>query len=325
MEKLILSFLAFGIFSLTNVFSQYTFTANIQGQTGIDVDVTITFNQVVVNSSNCDYGFNYQIKYDYDVSYNQYGNGNGNNDLNTLQGRLACGSNQSFFNLPTGGGIGTSQTANNWTSQTNCNSIKVQDLMCDEIDLTFQGPGIGYQTIRLKAISSLPVEFIDFEVESTKNNNILNWSTASEKNNDYFTVERSMDGENWVVIQTLSGAGTTSEKSEYTIRDENFHELTYYRLKQFDFDGTETELKIISAKSVYTEEITAYPNPAENTIYVKGADAKNFRIVDAKGADQTKAATINNVGGKLQVDISNLNRGVYFLFANYQQLKIIKQ
>ncbi len=325
MKKLILSLLAFGILSMTNVFSQYTFTANIQGQTGIDVDVTITFNQVIVNSSDCNYGFNYQIQYDYDVSYNQYGNGNGNNDLNTLKGRLACGSNQSFFNLPTGGGIGTSQTANNWTSQTNCNGIKVQDLMCNEIDLTFQGPGIGYKTIRLEAISSLPVELIDFEVESIKNNNILIWSTGSEKNNDYFTVERSSDGENWDVIKTISGAGTTSEKSEYSISDENFHELTYYRLKQFDFDGSETELKIISAKSMFNEKATAYPNPAQNIIYVKGADAKNFQIIDAKGADHSKAIKLNNVSGILEADLSNLNRGVYFLFANGQQIKIIKQ
>ena len=326
MTKLLFSFIAFGILSMTNVFSQYTFTTNIQGQTGIDVDVTITFNQVVVNSSNCNYGFNYQIQYDYDVYYNQLGAGNGNNDLNTLQGRLACGSgNQSFFNLPQVGGQGTGLTANNWTSQANCNNVQVQDLMCDEIDLVVQSPGIGYQNIRLKTVSSLPVEFIDFSAESTINKNILNWSTASEKNNDYFTVERSMDGKNWELINTVNGAGTTSDKSEYSYQDEVTSEITYYRLKQFDFDGTETELKVISAKSKYAEEISAYPNPAENTLFIKGIDAKSFQLIDATGADQTNATNIYSIDGKLQVDISNLNRGVYFLFANGQQLKIIKQ
>lgn len=306
-------------------FGQYTFTTNVQGQSGIDVDITITFNDMIVVSADCNYGFNYQIQFDYDVTYNQLGNGNGNNTLNTLQGNLACGSNQSFFNLPTDGGQGTGITATNWTNLTDCSSISVQDVMCDQIDLQFQGPGIGYQTIRLEAISSLPVEFIDFTAKTTVNGNLLNWSTASEKNNDYFTIERSTDGENWEMIKTVNGAGTTSNKSQYSYQDEVLAELTYYRLKQFDFDGTETELKIISAKSTFAEEISAYPNPAENTLFVRGIDTKNFQLIDAAGADQTSATKINSMNGKLQVDISSLNRGIYFLFANGQQLKIIKQ
>lgn len=320
------SLLVFFLFSTTSLLGQYTFMTNIQGQTGIDVDVTITFHQVVVNSNDCNNGFNYQIRYDYDVQYNQFGNGNGNNDLNTLQGYLACGSgNQSFFDLPTGGGSGSSETANNWTFSTNCYSAQVQDLMCNEIDLVVQGPGVGNQTLRLEAISSLPVEFIDFTAESSINGNLLNWSTASEKNNDYFTIERSIDGKNWELIKTVNGAGTTSEKSEYSFKDESISEITYYRLKQFDYDGTETELKVVSVNSKYAEEISAFPNPSVDFIIVKGINsASELVIINAMGLDQTSRVSINQINGGFQLNVSNLSKGAYFLKTASDNMRIIK-
>lgn len=328
MKKLIYTFIAIISLTTSSVFGQYTFSTNIQGQNGIDVDVTITFNQVVVNSANCNYGFNYQIQYDYDIHYNQFGNGNGNSDLNTLQGYLACGSgNQSFFNLPESGGQGTATTANNWTSQTDCNNIQVQDLMCDEIDLVVQGPGIDNQTIRLQAISTLPVEFIDFSAESTVDGNLLKWSTASEKNNAYFSVERSLDGSNWLVIDEVQGAGTTSEKSNYQLEDRLEASLVYYRLKQVDFDGTTTLLKTISVQNKFVVELSAYPNPATDFLMIKGVShAADLMMIDATGKEQTDVVSITTTPeNTLTVDISSLRPGIYFIRSAKGQLRFIKK
>lgn len=85
---------------------------------------------------------------------------------------------------------------------------------------------------------SLPIELISF-IGTTQNNvNTLMWVTASERNNDYFTLERTFNGTDFEVIANISGAGNSQEMNEYTVIDPiNDASLNYYRLKQTDYDG----------------------------------------------------------------------------------------
>ncbi len=93
----------------------------------------------------------------------------------------------------------------------------------------------------------LPVELYSFDVEHKNLANKLYWSARSEHNNDYFTVERSVDGEYWEVVKMISGAGTSYEPTEYEIYDEGYaFGLNYYRLTQTDFDGTAKTFDVIS-------------------------------------------------------------------------------
>jgi hypothetical protein len=66
----------------------------------------------------------------------------------------------------------------------------------------------------------------------------LNWATAAEINNDFFTIERSIDGSNWEIVDFLTGAGNANYMIEYSFTDANpYQGVSYYRLKQTDFDG----------------------------------------------------------------------------------------
>ena len=97
--------------------------------------------------------------------------------------------------------------------------------------------------------SSLPIELLFFSATPNQRVVDLNWATASEMNNDYFTIERSKDGNTWDVLETVSGAGTTNQRSEYnTIDALPFAGISYYRLKQTDYDGSYSYSAI---KSVY--------------------------------------------------------------------------
>jgi hypothetical protein len=100
--------------------------------------------------------------------------------------------------------------------------------------------------------STLPIELVSFEAKPTIYNTVdLTWVTASELNNDFFTIERSIDGLNWEIVDTLSGAGTTNQENNYKLTDKRPHfGLSYYRLKQTDFDGT---TEIFYPKSVFIE------------------------------------------------------------------------
>lgn len=84
----------------------------------------------------------------------------------------------------------------------------------------------------------LPIELLVFSAKAIDSQVLLNWSTATELNNDYFTIERSVDGTNWEVVDFVTGQGTTAQQSNYELMDKRpFLGLSYYRLKQTDYDG----------------------------------------------------------------------------------------
>jgi hypothetical protein len=83
-----------------------------------------------------------------------------------------------------------------------------------------------------------PIELIYFKANSIDNRVQLQWSTASEINNDFFTIERSVDGNNWNILAFIQGAGNSNQELHYKYYDENpLDGISYYRLKQTDFDG----------------------------------------------------------------------------------------
>lgn len=106
----------------------------------------------------------------------------------------------------------------------------------DNIELIQMGPCV-----------ILPIEIISFEANKNDGYNMITWVTATETNNDYFTLERSVDGFNWVEIAAVDGAGTVSTPSFYEYRDYEFIKDTvnYYRLKQTDFNGLFEYFQII--------------------------------------------------------------------------------
>lgn len=104
--------------------------------------------------------------------------------------------------------------------------------------------------------TSLPIELSYFEGKEYGLNNLLYWSTASEYNNDYFTIERSSDGESWETISKLSGSGNSTQPLFYSYLDPTFkrNNLNYYRLSQTDFDGLMETFNIISINNSINEK-----------------------------------------------------------------------
>lgn len=93
----------------------------------------------------------------------------------------------------------------------------------------------------------LPIELMTFEGKNYGKNNKLFWATASETNNEYFTIERSIDGKYYYSIGQISGAGNSNQTMSYLYEDCTYgNDVNYYRLKQTDFDGQFKYSKIIS-------------------------------------------------------------------------------
>ncbi len=146
----------------------------------------------------------------------------------------------------------------------------------------------------------LPVELISFSARAAETQVDLSWTTASEKNNDRFEIERSTDGRTFDYLTTIKGSGTTTLAHHYQSSDKNpINGINYYRLKQIDFDGTATFSEIVSVE-MKSEKIELFPNPVVGTLYLRMSDFTTrdvqFQITDLTGRTMLTGATAINDG-----------------------------
>ncbi|TGE26439.1 T9SS type A sorting domain-containing protein [Hymenobacter metallicola] len=119
----------------------------------------------------------------------------------------------------------------------------------------------------------LPVELTAFTATADQADAVLNWNTASEKNNDHFEVERSLDATTFQAIGTVAGHGTTSAASRYQFRDKQASRLSrqpiYYRLRQVDTNGATSFSPVRTVQFAESSKpklaVSVYPNPSTGT------------------------------------------------------------
>jgi fibronectin-binding autotransporter adhesin len=183
---------------------------------------------------------------------------------------------------------------------------------------------------------ALPIQLVNFTASLNENKTVdIKWTTATEINNDYFTIERSADGINFVAIATISGAGNSATTIRYNHVD--FFPLkgiSYYRLKQTDFDGTSTCSKIVSVtieNEVVNVDWNIYPNPVirGNKLNItSSATDKHYEIqlIDlTSGKIVCHHKTTHDID-ELHLD-ENLIPGIYFariLDEHHKEVKTIK-
>lgn len=122
-----------------------------------------------------------------------------------------------------------------------------------------------------KKDGNLPITLISFKGEYKNEKVDLQWETASEVNNEYFSIEHSKDGVNYKLVGTQKGAGNSSINIKYRITDDNpFEEMTFYRLRQVDYDGKSESFPAIVVRNNATSNqisVEKYgPNPFVSTI-----------------------------------------------------------
>ena len=181
--------------------------------------------------------------------------------------------------------------------------------------------------------SALPVELTAFNANCTEIGTTINWQTASEHNSATFEVEKSRDGINWSVVETIVAAGSLSTLLDYTVVDsDKTTGVVYYRLNQIDLDGASKIYGPISANCFETTDFTAtvFPNPASGmiTIEMNAPKAQTVSIqicgTDGKVIEQI-ANTIEEGTTQIPLSIATLKAGVYTVKVNGENtLKTIK-
>ncbi len=186
----------------------------------------------------------------------------------------------------------------------------------------------------------LPIELLSFEAFLNKDLVNLNWVTSTEVNNDYFTVERSIDGNEWEEIVITNGAGNSHQLLEYFENDFSpINGLSYYRLKQTDFNGDYTYSNVLPVRYISERNATLsiFPNPisigSELNLSFEGVNNEEVLVVirDIAGREFFSKMHVSVVDGTL-VGLpiqTSIPSGVYIITATseniiYSQRLIIK-
>jgi hypothetical protein len=185
---------------------------------------------------------------------------------------------------------------------------------------TYDGTTPGIAGLGCTAPTPLPLSLLSFNGENVERKNNLYWTTASERNSNYFTIEKSKDGINWEVLSIIAAAGNSDEFLMYEEVDNTpFKDLTYYRLLQTDLEGKSEIAKTIAIRSELAEEnfTDIYPNPSDKNFYFNygGNDfytTINVEIVNSLGQivlmqDYSEF----NKSTALSIDAGELSEGFY--------------
>jgi len=218
--------------------------------------------------------------------------------------------------------VGTAyiQTAVNAFAVNTANSTTAETVAISNLSFTY------------KTETNLPVSLTSFNASKAQNGIQLNWQTASEQNNQYFDILRSVNGKDFVSIGTIKGAGTTSEAKSYAFTDYNpVSGYNYYKLKQVDGDGKSTvyDDKVQAVNfGLESQEISAYS--LENKLIVKLNSANetlgNITLTTIAGQQViSKNVNVTKGDNEFAIDLGHIRKGIYVSKIQLGELsKIVK-
>ena len=192
----------------------------------------------------------------------------------------------------------------------------------------WQSPSPNSQNLRKNIIkymscAVLPIEMVSFSGKQSGRKNILDWTTATEIDNAYFTIERSTDAGNFTEVARVPGAGDSYTMKNYNYTDENpLSGTMYYRLKQTDKNGHFSYSKLVyinqSAKVNSVQFIDIRPNPASSNLYVDVTSSENIPITteikDIYGKTVLQYSSTTVLGSNsFDVPVESLSNGFYFV------------
>ena len=175
---------------------------------------------------------------------------------------------------------------------------------------------IRFDNLRIEGTILLPVTLKSFKATARRNRVQLDWQTASETNNDYFQVERTITyGQlTWEALGTIPGAGFSSDLLYYSYQDLNpYPGIAYYRLKQVDYDGRFTYSFIESVVMDLSKD--PYPNPATDHLIIPLAKLSNnppdIRLFDIS-AKEIQVPQLRE-RSQIRLDLRILTAGTYIV------------
>ena len=296
---------------------------------GLTVEIEITALELSTTTAcNNNAGYNFNIIMEATVT-----NNTGGSLWNIASENLECtGTNAGSydFNLFTvddgQSETETISTNNPFSMLDNCGTITLADMMCEEISFSVTGANIDNSGSC--SLGALPIELLSFKAEHNNQHVSIRWQTVSEINHSFFRIEKSDDLINWhEIYQEESKGGDSYTLKNYSYIDNNpYSEENYYRLMQVDNDGSTSFSPVRTVVlDNRTDAISYFPNPASDQIVLKsdkGIHSK-IQVVDMLGKVLDKKLINSNLH-EVQLDVSDLTTGVYFIQYDNKSYKFYK-
>ena len=220
----------------------------------------------------------------------------------------------------------TCGSAQNWALS---GSVSTNSLTSNVITAKRTGMSGFSQMAIAKHSTPLPIGLMDFSAKCDNDKTTIKWKTATEDNNNYFTIERSSDGNHFTKLTTILGAGNSSSILNYLFMDNDpLAGTSYYRLSQTDYNGSSKSYAPVSSNCVDSESsfsIRVNGNPVTNgkiNLSVNGSKDENilFVLTDVLGREVYSKA-IAHEDGNFIITIfpdTKLEAGIYFVTASSQ-------
>lgn len=230
-------------------------------------------------------------------------------------GDTGCGNGATDVSEGSGG--------NRWVSTFNVNAGEIYVMVIDNYSASSSPFTLNWNLTGGASLDCtvLPVEFLSFTGHKEDGLNVLDWQTATESGNDYFTIERSVNGAPFEALGTVDGAGNSTQVNSYSFVDHQPAEgISYYRIRQTDFNGISTisHIVVLERHSSSTYLVNPFPNPSNGDFsfgFVSDAPSQiHWEITDvtgrvvAAGEKETRAG--KNI---LPCTIKDNPAGVFFL------------
>ncbi len=190
----------------------------------------------------------------------------------------------------------------------------------------------GNETQTPAPCSKNSIELLDFYGETTERSNELFWTTASEKDHDFFTIEKSLDGINFMSISKIESEGNSNFIQEYNFSDNEIaNSKSFYRILDTDINGNTNYSNIVLLERRTLSDISIYPNPFENYINLNFLPEGHFniQILDVSGKIIYQDAIASMEQNHLKINTSDFVSGIYFIQIKGEQFsfnqKILKK
>ncbi len=212
--------------------------------------------------------------------------------------------------------LGSTKT---WQFQyTTPNTINVSPVFYVAINASNGDNSSSGDLIYTKTFSStvLPVKWGDIAALGNERGVLIKWTTLTEINNNYFEVQRSVNGYDWEVIGEVKGSGNQSVAKRYQFTDDTKLAHAYYRVKQVDYDGKEDYSRVVRIDKAIQESVVPLYDVVSKSIVLPNLDYTALVLTDLKGNPLNVNTKVEN--GVLKIDGHYLPAGIYILSASYQ-------
>jgi len=174
-------------------------------------------------------------------------------------------------------------------------------------------PSFAVNDITITTPIVLPVELTRFMATGYKDFNQINWTTLSETNSDYFTLQRSKNGQDWSDVTNVKAQGFSTSTTNYTFKDFKFYTgVTYYRLKQVDFNGDVYFSSAISVLQTNKQILSIFPNPVKDLLTVSISD-KRISKVELMSQTGKMLKIVDTNTNSLTINLKGYHSGIYIL------------